>query len=159
MEVELTAAEQLVELNEEISQAAFIYVISYEVEGVPLVAGAPETPRLLFGVQDTGSLFEHARRIGNTAGADRGVALPLDGAVVHREFFHPVELTRSTRPGIKRISFRVLQSDGLTLANFTRLLVRMHIYGNQSGEVEIPRAYLPGLKAAVDNAWSRPRDW
>ena len=129
----LRDSDTVITVADPIEYASKVFVVSIFVEGVPLVAGMPNTD--IWAVEC--EQLNCPSRSANTS-LGRGAILPVKGATFHHEFFHPVPLGRQTRSKLTRMRFRVYKEDG-SPAEFTKLILRVQIHNNRLYDQEAQR--------------------
>jgi len=154
-EIELTAADQLVDLNIAFLRQQQVLVTGFEARGVPLVAGEPYVTDFIFEVDQLGA----PERITNRTRVTQGVSLPLSGAVT-RHHFQTSDfrlLGKCTPDRLQRVQVRVRGSNGEN-ALFTSLVVYFRVVDNRFHEnvkVDLERPLSHALIAASAQASRR----
>jgi len=130
--IELTAAEQNIGLGPTvIDRATSVELISFDAYGVPLVGTEPYVTDFVVRVEE----MQGPARFSSNSGPTRGVNLPLDGAVTRHEYTHPALVGCHTGGGRTDFTFRVSDATGRA-AVFTRLVLRLRVYGNMAGQTD-----------------------
>ena len=148
-ELEITAARETLTLNIPIEGASLITLEDFECRGVPLVAGEPYVTD--FYVRIDG--FTVPDRITNRLSVPTGVSLPLDGAVTRHSFTNGTNrvMGAASINKMQTVTVHVVAPDG-TPAQFTQLVLRIQVYGNQEDRLSCTNLNRPLIRELLQSS-------
>lgn len=101
-----------VSIDPTVKNVASIWLTQYEIRGVPVTAGVPNTPLYYL---DIGSMCGIPKKIRIKAvnfGAGDSVPLSLNGEVTRYEYQYPIQIAVANNQQLSDLSFQLLNADG-----------------------------------------------
>lgn len=129
----LSSADETVQVCDPIAAHHKVTLLEYQVWGVPLVAGAPETQVLWVRCDE----LNQNGRIATSGQAVNGTPILVDDATTRHEYEHPPRVAGLSTRDVNRLRFRVYKDDNTT-ATFSKLYLRLRLHGATPYEQALP---------------------